>query len=63
MGVSNSSRYIKEIKSVAKRDITELIGKASNRKRIDINKDNDNQGSQPKASSSHFTDQSPPKKQ
>ena len=57
MGVSNSSRYIKEVKAAVTRDITTLISKASIRKRQEkINKVNkENSSSASKASSSHDT--------
>ena len=65
MGISNSSRYIKEVKAAVTRDITTLISKASIRKRHEkINKVNkENLSSISKASSSHDTHHSPTKKQ
>ena len=65
MGISNSSRYIKEVKAAVTRDITTLINKASIRKRQEkINKVNkENSSSMAKASSSHDIHHSPTKKQ
>ena len=65
MGISNSSRYIKEVKAAVTRDITTLISKASIRKRQEkINKLNkENLSSISKVLSSHDTHHSPTKKQ